>query len=88
MVISKIFEKYAEALPLWIWLLWIPQLLSSLPRVEGLVLKKILEKLGMVYPQALYFGVRAYYFKSVKFLPAGIPLKAICVIQRIQKKGK
>jgi transformation/transcription domain-associated protein len=33
------FAKYSEFVPPWIWLMWIPQLLTSLARLEGHTVK-------------------------------------------------
>lgn len=50
-------------LPCWVWLPWIPQLLSSLYRTEGRAAKAILNRIGRVYPQALYYSLRAFYLE-------------------------
>lgn len=42
------FARYAELVPIWVWLLWIPQLISSLPRVEGQTAKAILFRVCLV----------------------------------------
>jgi len=62
-LICQTFETRSKLLPEWIWLPWIPQLLSSLGRVEGSIVSKILRGLLALYPQALYFGLRAYYLE-------------------------
>ena len=62
-LICQTFETRSRLLPEWIWLPWIPQLLSSLGRVEGYIISKILRGLLALYPQALYFGLRAYYLE-------------------------
>eukprot|EP00466_Bigelowiella_natans_P000476 jgi/Bigna1/33130/e_gw1.1.3.1 len=62
--VNQAFKRYTEHLPSWIWLLWIPQLLSSLARPEGLAVKNILCKIAQQYPQALYYTVRAYLIEK------------------------
>ena len=58
--ICKAFSRFADGVPLWIWLTWIPQLLTSLSRPESPVVKQILAKLSRTYPQATYYQIRAY----------------------------
>lgn len=55
----RIFEKYSVNLPPWIWIQWIPQLLASLSRPEGSVLKEILINLANVYTQPLFYYIRS-----------------------------
>ncbi|GAB5370731.1 hypothetical protein AAMO2058_001518200 [Amorphochlora amoebiformis] len=62
--VNQAFTRYTEHLPPWIWLLWIPQLLSSLARPEGIAVKNILCKIARQYPQALYYTVRAYLIEK------------------------
>ena len=62
--VNKAFLRYTEHIPAWVWLLWIPQLLSSLARPEGQAVKNILRKIAKQYPQALYYTVRAYLIEK------------------------
>eukprot|EP00557_Chaetoceros_sp_GSL56_P001585 CAMPEP_0176500498 /NCGR_PEP_ID=MMETSP0200_2-20121128/13588_1 /TAXON_ID=947934 /ORGANISM="Chaetoceros sp., Strain GSL56" /LENGTH=4498 /DNA_ID=CAMNT_0017899179 /DNA_START=1114 /DNA_END=14610 /DNA_ORIENTATION=+ len=57
------FEKYATTLPSWIWLPWIPQLLSSLCRIEATSAKLLLQNVLSSYPQAAYFSLRSFYLE-------------------------
>jgi transformation/transcription domain-associated protein len=57
------FEKYATTLPSWIWLPWIPQLLSSLCRIEATSAKLLLQKVLASYPQSAYFSLRSFYLE-------------------------
>jgi len=50
-------------LPAWVWLPWIPQLLTSLYRVEGKVVKGILKGILARYPQALYPHLRVFFLE-------------------------
>ncbi|KAL3681984.1 hypothetical protein R1sor_000006 [Riccia sorocarpa] len=58
--VSKAFEKYGDQIPLWVWLMWIPQLLLSLQRPEAASCKNVLLKLAAHFPQALYYWLRTY----------------------------
>jgi hypothetical protein len=51
------FERASEQVPLWTWLLWLPQLLTCLARPEGPSIKLILQKVARIYPQALHYTV-------------------------------
>ncbi len=62
-VICQTLENRAAALPPWVWLPWIPQLLTSLCRVEGRSVRSVLSGLVKSYPQAVYFSLRAFYLE-------------------------
>jgi hypothetical protein len=62
-VLCLTFETRGSALPEWVWLPWIPQLLTGLYRNEGKATKAILNGLVKSYPQALYFPLRAFYLE-------------------------
>lgn len=62
-VLCQTLETRATALPPWVWLPWTPQLLTSLYRTEGRAVKAILTNLAKIYPQALYFPLRAFYLE-------------------------
>ncbi|CEP01214.1 hypothetical protein PBRA_001820 [Plasmodiophora brassicae] len=51
-------------LPLWAWLLWLPQLLTCLARPEGPSMKSILQRIARIYPQSLHYTVRAFLFEK------------------------
>lgn len=53
-VICTTFESRGIGLPSWVWLPWLPQLLTSLYRPEGRVMKRILANVARAYPQAVY----------------------------------
>ena len=54
------FAKYSEFVAPWIWLQWIPQLLTSLARPEGQTVKGVLAKVAKQYPQSIYYTIRAF----------------------------
>lgn len=62
-LLCSTFEKYAPSLPCWIWLPWIPQLLSSLCRTESKSAKILLHGILSAYPQAAYFNLRSFYLE-------------------------
>jgi FAT domain len=64
-VICTTFESRAIGLPSWVWLPWLPQLLTSLYRPEGRVIKRILANVARAYPQAVYCKL----FFSLSFRP-------------------
>ncbi len=47
----KILDRYADSIPLWVWLRWIPQLLSFLSRSEATQIKNLLNKIAQSHPQ-------------------------------------
>jgi hypothetical protein len=62
-VLCQTFESRGSQLPSWVWLPWIPQLLTSLYRHEGRAVKAVLSRLVKSYPQAVYFPLRAFYLE-------------------------
>eukprot|EP00948_MAST-09A_sp_MAST-9A-sp1_P003007 g3007.t1 len=63
-VLASTFEKYVEQTPMWSWILWIPQLLSNLARPEGAQMSAILLGLANMFPQALYYTLRAFLLEK------------------------
>jgi transformation/transcription domain-associated protein len=61
--LCQTFEKRATLLPSWMWLPWIPQLLTSLYRRECIAAKSILMRLAKDYPQAVYYPLRVFYLE-------------------------
>lgn len=61
--LAQTFEKRATHIPAWVWLPWIPQLLTSLYRREGRAVKAVFSRLVMAYPQAVYYPLRAFYLE-------------------------
>eukprot|EP00980_Cylindrotheca_fusiformis_P015838 scaffold4637_cov128-Cylindrotheca_fusiformis.AAC.9 len=62
-VLCQTLENRGTQLPPWVWLPWIPQLLTGLCRVEGRAIKAILSCLVKAYPQAVYYSLRAFYLE-------------------------
>ena len=67
--LAKAFDKHSESLPLWIWIAYIPQLLSSLARPEAPQMKNILLKLAAMHPQSLFYYLRAFLLEKREKLP-------------------
>lgn len=62
-ILCQTFEKYSVELPPWVFLIWVPQILSGLCRMEGRAMKSLLSKILLTYPQAVYFPLRAFYLE-------------------------
>ncbi|KAA8905830.1 FAT domain-containing protein [Sphaerosporella brunnea] len=56
--ISAAFDAYKGDVPVWYWITYIPQLLTSLSHKEARLARAILIKIAKNYPQALYFLLR------------------------------
>ena len=61
--LCRTFETRSAVLPAWVWLPWIPQLLSNLCRVEAQAMKAIFVGILKNHPQALYFNLRSFYLE-------------------------
>lgn len=62
-VLCQTLESRGVHLPPWVWLPWIPQLLTSLYRKEGRTAKAIFARLVKSYPQAVYYPLRTFYLE-------------------------
>jgi FAT domain/Phosphatidylinositol 3- and 4-kinase len=62
-VLCQTIESRGVHLPPWVWLPWIPQLLTSLYRKEGRAIKSIFARLVKTYPQAVYYPLRTFYLE-------------------------
>jgi transformation/transcription domain-associated protein len=56
--ISQAFESYRGEVPVWYWITFIPQLLTSLSHKEAKLVRQILIRIAKTYPQALHFQLR------------------------------
>lgn len=56
--ISTAFEDFKGDTPIWYWITFIPQLLTSLNHREARLTRNVLVKIAKAYPQALYFLLR------------------------------
>lgn len=57
-VLSRVVAQKAADLPGWVWLPWVPQLMTSLQRPEVAVARRILSAAAGAFPQQLYWHVR------------------------------
>lgn len=58
--VGKALDSFRDAIPYWVWLPWIPQLLLSLQRPEAPHTKLVLIRVSQMYPQAIYYWLRTY----------------------------
>lgn len=59
--LSEAVDHYCVGVPAIQWLPWIPQLLTCLVRPEGKVIINLLNQVGRMFPQAVYFPIRTLY---------------------------
>lgn len=61
-VVHVAFEKAVKDLPVWIWILWIPQFLAAIikNRAESKAGLDVLRRIAKDYPQALYYYLRRF----------------------------
>ncbi|KAL3936676.1 MAG: hypothetical protein SGBAC_008060 [Bacillariaceae sp.] len=62
-VLCQTLENRGTKLPPWVWLPWIPQLLTGLCRIEGRSIKAVMSRVVKAYPQAVYYSLRAFYLE-------------------------
>ena len=55
--VIKAFETGMDAVPVWAWLLWLPQLLVALDRPQAHTYQHLLRRMAVAYPQALFYAV-------------------------------
>lgn len=58
--VSRALSAAILDIPSWMWLPWLPQLLQMLGRKEGLTVTPILSRIARLFPQAIYFPLKAY----------------------------
>ncbi|KAI4146146.1 MAG: hypothetical protein L6R39_003563 [Caloplaca ligustica] len=56
--VSQAFENFKGETPVWYWITFIPQLLTSLSHREAKLSRSVLVKIAKIYPQALFFLLR------------------------------
>ena len=56
--VSQAFEEFKGETPVWYWITFVPQLLTSLSHREARLARAVLVKIAKIYPQALYFQLR------------------------------
>ncbi|AFZ81524.1 hypothetical protein BEWA_009380 [Theileria equi strain WA] len=63
--VSEVFKKFGERVPTFIWLLWLPQLISRIHRVDSLEIQHILMILMMRAPQQVFYSLRCEYLSEM-----------------------
>lgn len=56
--LAQAFENFRGEVPVWYWITFIPQLLTSLSHREAKLAKQVLVRIAKSYPQALHFQLR------------------------------
>ncbi|CCH58153.1 hypothetical protein TBLA_0A03540 [Henningerozyma blattae CBS 6284] len=56
--IANAFDSFRGEVPVWYWITYIPQLLTSLSHKEANMVRQILIRIAKTYPQALHFQLR------------------------------
>lgn len=56
--LTQAFENFRGEVPVWYWITFIPQLLSSLSNREATLARQVLIRIAKSYPQALHFHLR------------------------------
>lgn len=56
--LSGAFDSFRGEVPVWYWITYIPQLLTSLSHKEAHMVRQILIRVAKAYPQSLYFQLR------------------------------
>ncbi|KAK9238263.1 hypothetical protein V1525DRAFT_117414 [Lipomyces kononenkoae] len=56
--LSQAFDSFTGDVPVWYWITYIPQLLTSLSHKEARLVRRILIRIAKSYPQALHFSLR------------------------------
>ena len=58
--LCKALERSVRDLPPWIWLPWYQHLLHALHRPEGQLFATMLQNVGCLYPQAVFYSIHTY----------------------------
>lgn len=56
--LAQAFENFKGEVPVWYWITFVPQLLTSLSYKEAKLVRQILIRIAKSYPQALHFQLR------------------------------
>lgn len=56
--LTNAFDSFRGEIPVWYWITFIPQLLTSLSHKEANMVRQILIRIAKSYPQALHFQLR------------------------------
>jgi len=61
--LCQTLEDRGSSVPAWVWLPWIPQLLTSFYRPSSSAVKEVFSSLIESYPQAVYYPLRSFYLE-------------------------
>ena len=64
--------------PLWVWLVWSPQLLMSLQRGEGPHARALLTQIAQAFPQAIYYSLRTMVLCLREFAFKVVQVSLLC----------
>lgn len=56
--LAQAFDNFRGEVPVWYWITFIPQLLTSLSHKEARLVRQVLIRIAKSYPQALHFQLR------------------------------
>ena len=62
-ILCQTLQSRGVSIPEWVWLPWIPQLLTSFDCTEARAVKAVMHNVVLRNPQAIYFSLRAFYLK-------------------------
>eukprot|EP01087_Luapelamoeba_hula_P021045 TRINITY_DN7293_c0_g1_i1.p1 TRINITY_DN7293_c0_g1~~TRINITY_DN7293_c0_g1_i1.p1 ORF type:complete len:1163 (-),score=108.11 TRINITY_DN7293_c0_g1_i1:76-3108(-) len=78
--LTATFDTYAENVPVWVWIPFIPLLLQHLLRNTAPVARGIIVKISTLYPQSIYYPLRTFLLElksrnasAAKLLPVPLP---------------
>ena len=73
--------------PLWVWLIWSPQLLMSLQRGEGPHARALLVQIAQAFPQAIYYSLRTMVLclREFAFKVVQVNIRIACIEHQIWK---
>ncbi len=84
--LGQILENYGKSISEWVWIPWIPQLLTALTRPEAKYIKTLIRPMAIRHPQALYYTMRAFLLE-MRELPKSSN-KAAAAAQSSQRRDE
>lgn len=59
-ILASTLIEHAKEIPAWVWVIWIPQIISGLTLPEQHAMKQLLLRVASFYPNALYFNIKTF----------------------------